>query len=127
MSMNTLVGVPFQWGGRGPESFDCWGLALAGMEELGIRISRDWPFDENDWAAVTETIRNETDGDLWWRVVPPGNPAVGDVAVLDHHHVGLFVEQGSILHTSRATGSVIQRIPMVLARYRKIRAYRWAG
>lgn len=36
MNTNDLIGKPFEYGGRGPDKYDCWGLCVEISKRAGI-------------------------------------------------------------------------------------------
>lgn len=83
------VGKPYRWGGAGPSSFDCSGLAMKAYAAAGVRIPRttfeQWPF------GVRVPAGQEQPGDLvFFNSGPgssPGRPG----------HVGIVVGDGKMV------------------------------
>lgn len=34
--IRTTIGLPYQWGGQGPDAYDCSGLIVAGLRHVGL-------------------------------------------------------------------------------------------
>lgn len=124
--IEPLLGIPFEWGGRGPDTYDCWGL----VEEALRRLGRTLPvtYMELDQASASARMVDEVASGRWERAQVPD---VGDVAVLSTnrviHHVGLLLPDG-VLHTTERRGAVIQRELLLRAvGYQRVEYYRWAG
>lgn len=90
------VGDPYQWGGNGPDAWDCSGLTsymwreVGGVEDIP-RVSRD----QFAW-AVPIPREQLIPGDLvFW-----GNPV---------SHVALYAGMGKVLSASSAAGAVVER------------------
>lgn len=103
----------FEDGGRGPESFDCMGIALWVQRILG-RPVRDYlelyaDLDIRRTQAVDALLRAEAEG---WRNVEAGD--VGDVLVLGSgrraHHVAVLCGAGRALHAREDFGIRIEPI-----------------
>ncbi len=102
--------------GRGPDAFDCLGIALFVQNLLG-RPVRSYAelYADLDIAAdaakpdIDALIRAENEA---WRNVEAG--AVGDVLVLGHgghaHHVGVLCGAGRLLHAHKSRGVRIEEI-----------------
>ena len=126
------LGKPFQWGGRGEDSYDCWGLILRAYALLGKPAPPSWSPEEEGEAASRECAAQflgaEMAGPHW---VPTQDPQPGDVVAMGSggrvHHVGLVTPFG-VMHTTRRHGVVIAK-PVVLkaAGYTTLEHYRWEG
>lgn len=116
------VGVPFAYGGRGPDSFDCYGLVMAIHKDMGIDIlDYDSPSDQEQIAALMATQLP-----LWKET-----PCAAGATVLFRigrlvSHCGYMLDDDRMIHTMKSTGGVtIQRIDAW--RHRIIGFYRYAG
>ena len=78
------LGKPYQWGGAGPDSFDCSGLVMMAWEQAGVYF----PHLAQDQYDMTERIpfSDLLPGDL----VFFGTPT-------DVHHVGLYIGNGEMI------------------------------
>ncbi|MGH8876615.1 MAG: NlpC/P60 family protein [Stackebrandtia sp.] len=77
------LGKPYQWGGAGPEGFDCSGLTMAAWDAAGVGLPHS---AEGQHRAVPHVGRDELrPGDLVFYYP-------------DIHHVALYVGQGKIIH-----------------------------
>ncbi len=96
-----LIGVPFEYGGRGPETYDCYGLLI----EMFKRCGQDIP-DYGSSSHGTEIIAMMLGRLQEWREVgcEPG------VAILikmpQSMHVGFMLPYKKFIHTSVITGGV---------------------
>lgn len=103
----SLVGIPFQYGGRGPDSFDCYGLVMAIHKTLGITLP-DYQSPE-DQAVIAAMMATQLP---MWKEVPraPGAVALLRIASLGSH-CGYMLNDNDMIHTMEKTGGVIiQRI-----------------
>ncbi|MFR9778292.1 NlpC/P60 family protein [Micromonospora sp. MS34] len=86
------IGKPYVWAADGPDSFDCSGLT------------------QYAWAAAGVQLAHYT-GDQWTSgvAVSKANLRTGDLVFFysDHHHVGVYVGNGLIVHAPH-TGDVVR-------------------
>jgi peptidoglycan DL-endopeptidase CwlO len=96
------IGKPYQWGGTGPDAFDCSGLVMMAYRAAGIDIPRT---SEEQW--------------IWGPRVPAGHEQPGDLVFFagsdgtftSPGHVGLVIGQGEMIE-AYATG-----FPIRISRY----------
>ncbi len=124
----SLIGLPFRWGARGPDAYDCWGLVSACLKSLDLPVPPDLmaPTDTED--DTTQTIEQEIASERWVRV---NAPKPGDVAAMSSHtrihHLGLVTPWG-VLHTSYRSGAILSSgVQLRAMGYRRMEYYRWAG
>jgi len=128
--MNDLIGKPFQWQGRGPNAYDCWGLTLEVMSRLGINCDYVLSFGKMDFEVINEYIENSRASPKWQEV---SHPKKGDVLICGTSrqwaHVCPFVDESSVLHITKGQAGVIRLDPRVLYRlgYKKQKVLRWLG
>ncbi len=104
------IGVPFEDGGRGPASFDCWGLVRAVYAEiLRVDLPSYGEISARDLARVARAMRDEED-ESWVQVSDPREFDVvkmrsgrGGAVV----HVGVMVDSSRLLHVEAATASAV--------------------
>lgn len=101
--MMHLVGRPYAFPCRPPETFDCWQLVRY------VRMLRDLPcplpFSDAEAWCVPENLAVATARARGcWRVLPA--PQEGAMAVLDPAHVGIVIE-GGVLHALARNSSVV--------------------
>jgi cell wall-associated NlpC family hydrolase len=123
-----LVGKPFQWGARGPDAYDCWGLVTAALQGVGLPVPPDLMKAEDGVKDTTRTLESEIATPLWVR---QGTPQPGDVVALSTHrlihHLGLWTPWG-VLHTLERCGAVVNQLTQLrMMGYSRIEFYRWAG
>ena len=103
--MMDLIGVPFKYGGRGPDYYDCWGLVMEGYKRIhGVEIP--------DYRSSADMLRNESlilsEGKRLWKSVEPGK--VGSVTLFSYLgfkcHVGIVHKPRRFLHTMKELGGV---------------------
>ena len=92
------LGKPYQWGGTGPDSFDCSGLVMMAYRAAGVNIPRT---SEEQWA--------------WGPRIQPGHEEPGDLVffagsdgtMTNPGHVGLVIGKGTFIE-AYATGFPIR-------------------
>jgi cell wall-associated NlpC family hydrolase len=117
MRVTDLIGVPFVDGGRGPDGYDCWGLAREVFRREGIEL-RDYKVCCYDSGAVSTLFLEDLS--QWRRCNPPEVPSI--VAIKLNFpavsHVGVYIGDGKFLHTRDKTGVVIERLDATQWRHR---------
>jgi cell wall-associated NlpC family hydrolase len=107
----AMRGVPYSWGGGGPngpsygighgagtKGFDCSGLAEYAWSRAGARVGGD---TSAQWNAGTRVPRNQIrPGDLIFFAYNPKNPAT-------IHHVGIAIDATRMVHAP-STGSTVR-------------------
>ena len=86
------LGKPYQWGGAGPDTFDCSGLTAWAWKAGGKTLSHYTGAQYNETARVA--IKDLQPGDLVF---------FGS----DLHHMGLYVGNGTMIHAPQ-TGDVVK-------------------
>ena len=84
------LGVPYLWGGTSPKGFDCSGLVQYCYNKVGVSLPRTTYDQINRGKAVSR--KNLQPGDL----------------VFPHNgHVGIYTENGKMIHAPK-TGDVVK-------------------
>ncbi|UFS99453.1 NlpC/P60 family protein [Nocardia huaxiensis] len=80
---STQIGKPYEWGGTGPDAWDCSGLVQWAYRQVGINLPR------TTWLQVDSGLE-----------VPFHALQPGDVVILngDASHVGIYAGFGQILN-----------------------------
>lgn len=105
------IGLPFQDGGRGPLSFDCWGLVRdIYARELGILLPSYGEISAKDLVRVAREM--DGPGQAGW--IEVATPAPFDVVLMRAPtgrravvHVGVMIDADRLIHVEEATASVI--------------------
>ena len=99
------LGKPYQWGGTGPDAFDCSGLVMMAYRAAGIDIART---SEQQWATEPRVRADQVEpGDLVFFVGADGTPT-------SPGHVGMVIGNGQMIE-AYATGFPI-RVASYIAR-----------
>lgn len=118
--LSSLIGRPYELGARGPDRFDCYGLARYLQHELaGIEMA-EVPFVEASTRAQAEAMLSHPERKLWEEVEHPKDldlVLMGNVAKRDFH-LGTFIVAavaGGVLHIDKANGVVFDDMPSLKA------------
>jgi cell wall-associated NlpC family hydrolase len=101
-----LIGIPFRWGGRGPDAYDCFGLLI----EMNRRW---WGVEVPDHATFKKLSEVELamarGRQKLWRPVPELGPGVSVQFRIKGHaaHVGFMLDDDWFLHTWEVSGGVL--------------------
>lgn len=111
MQFDDLIGLPFEDGGRGPASYDCWGLAKEVYRRYGEELP-DYAVSAMDIGRVNfELTANRPS---WVEVKPPLPVPCLVVVRLScgvwASHVGVHIGNGRFIHAYVVTGVVIERL-----------------
>jgi cell wall-associated NlpC family hydrolase len=85
------LGKPYQWGGAGPDSFDCSGLTMYSWAAAGVSLAHSAATQYDETAHVP--IADLQPGDLVFFGSPP-------------YHVGMFVGGGQMIDAPHTGASV---------------------
>ncbi|MGH8890044.1 MAG: C40 family peptidase [Acidothermaceae bacterium] len=88
----SQLGKPYRYGGAGPGSFDCSGLAMRAWGAAGVSLSHSAAAQQHEGTRVSMSALQPGDLVFW------GSPA---------YHVGIYVGGGRILDAPH-TGTVVQ-------------------
>lgn len=105
--LSDLVGVPFAYGGRGPDAYDCYGLVMECARRNGLDLP-DFGFADNQ--ALISAMMGAT-MPQWEQV----DQAVGTVVLMRAgrfvSHVGYVIGPNQMIHTWETAGGVcIERL-----------------
>ena len=116
-----LIGTPFKYGGRGPSSYDCYGLVRKLFNDDGI-VLPDYKSPEIG-AAITALMMSEVR--LWSECgIKPGGVLL--IKVPGNLHVGYVINNERFIHTWEKSGGVtIERIEDWI--HRLIGCYEYIG
>jgi cell wall-associated NlpC family hydrolase len=105
------LGKPYQWGGAGPDAFDCSGLTQAAWRAAGVAIART---SEQQWQTLPHISLDELlPGDLVFfnsGEFRPGLPGhvgiyIGASAYIDAPHTGAVIRVDQLNHALGLVGA----------------------
>ncbi len=100
------IGLPFEDGGRGPHSYDCWGLIKAVYaDRLGVDLPSYGEISARDLIRVSRQMEGSKD-DGWVECGPvPLAVALMTTTATGRRiaHVGVMVDERRVMHVMRAT------------------------
>ena len=129
-SLDGLIGIPFEDGGRNEKGLDCWGLFMLAQKRFGNDVP-DFKVSCFDAPSISALASSEQESGRWERITEPEpgcailfatDPRMPDMV----NHVGVYLGDGKFLHTQKKVFSHTMRINDAYWS-RKIRGfYRWA-
>lgn len=116
---HDLLGKPFEYDGRGPDSYDCWGLmAECFRRHQGIELP-DYAVPAGDGparqSAIADVMKEELRSRRIW--VPSRGSNIGDGVLFRikgfGSHVGYIVARDRFIHVWEGSGMVhVERLSM---------------
>ncbi len=108
----TQLGKPYQWGGAGPDSYDCSGLTMEAWAHAGVTLLHytGYQWEEGPHVPLDDLQR----GDLLFYATNNADPAtihhvgiyIGDGMMVDAPYTGAFVRIDSIYQPGIPIGAV---------------------
>ena len=97
--INKYIGVPYLWGGKDPNAFDCSGLVQWTLKKsIGIKIPRTTNEQFLLWRKlISDKIENAKKGDLLYFKTYGPNPV---------SHVGVYVGDNTFIHSPKTNDYV---------------------
>ena len=88
----TKIGLPYIWGGVGPDGYDCSGLTMSAWRTAGVNLART---TRDQYKQVLKISYNELrPGDLvFWSTDPNNADAI--------YHVAIWAGNGQIMEASK--------------------------
>lgn len=84
----SQIGRPYQWGGAGPDSYDCSGLTMVAWAQAGVALLH---YTGDQWVeGVQMPLGSLERGDLLFYATKNADPAT-------IHHVGIYIGGGDMV------------------------------
>jgi len=97
-----LIGIPYEPGGRGPGTYDCYGLVRECLRRDGI-IVPDYT-SPKDGVIITALFAMEL---RLWELCEPQKGVMAVLKVPGNTHCGYMLNPEYMLHTWKASGGVV--------------------
>lgn len=115
---DDLIGKPFTDGGRGPDTYDCYGLASEIFRRYGVDLP-EYSICCEDASSINAAI----DGNRKTWVRCEDEPPVPSMVVMRLgsewcNHTGVYIGHGQFIHTRERIGVHIDRIDAINWRHR---------
>jgi len=118
INCDDLIGIPFVHKGRDKRTgFDCWGVVLEILKRNGKVIEDPVPDYKQDWqndvGCQNYLLENYA---KQWRKLDAGEAYQElDIVLIGKnpdypHHIGIIIDDYSILHSTEKTGVIITKI-----------------
>ena len=108
--ITDLIGKPFKDGGRGPDSFDCWGLAIEVFRRHGIELP-DFEIGCHESELINAEYHKQVG--QWLKVTNPPVPSLVVIRFNEaafFNHVGSYIGNGRFIHITEKAGANIDRV-----------------
>lgn len=101
-----LIGKTFEYGGRGPDKYDCYGLVKEMMERDG-KVAPDYKSPSEAPAIVAMILHKRK----FWQECECKPGAVAVIKLHKNLHVGYILPHGKFIHTwERSGGVTVERL-----------------
>ena len=125
MIYEDLLGLPYSYGARGPQAYDCWGLCLEVAKRVGIILPAVDSPDEEPAAICGLMDSMKID---FLKIPGPEPYAVVAFQILKPwvNHCGMVLEdKGRFIHIFRGRNVIIERLDQIYWKGRIEGFYRW--
>jgi murein DD-endopeptidase len=122
-----LIGLPFRYHGRGPKTYDCFGIVKEINRRLGIEVF-DRKYTPDD-LSITKTVDADLATNRWNKSEIGAGATLLFRRGLAAVHVGVAIDLDRFIHASDDHGSVlVSRLDTGTQPYRSflLGAYRYA-
>jgi cell wall-associated NlpC family hydrolase len=126
IEVSDLIGKPFQYGGRGPAEYDCYGLVMECARRAGAPIPDHHSTDNQ--AAQAAAFAMARTGEHWPELPGP-EPDCVVLFRIDRRagtHVGWMLDPSQFIHTmAQINGVAVERVDSPMWERRVLGFYRY--
>ena len=123
INYTDLLGKDFEYGERGPDTYDCYGLAIEIFKRYGISIP-DYGFAK-DKKDIHKMIEEFSRG--WEKAIFPLHPCI--VAFFIHKpfvsHIGVVIGQDKFIHILDKSKVTVERLSAIEWKNKIAGYYQW--
>ena len=108
-----LIGKEFKDGGRGPDGYDCWGLASEVFKRFGIELP-DYKISCEEKNEINGKIKSERKK---WERCAGEIPVPALVVFMENgvcNHTGVHIGNGRFIHARERSGVAIESMDSVV-------------
>lgn len=99
-----LIGIPFELSGRGPETYDCYGLVMEMNRRAGVEVPDVTSISDG---KSVEALMNKHKSKYWKKTeIVPNATLIFNIKGYGAH-VGYVISPSRFIHTWEATGGVL--------------------
>ena len=109
---NDYIGIPWEKGAQGPDSYDCWAFVRMVQERHFGRVLPAIYVDALNLREVTRNFKQHAEREHWALLSESEPRQDGDAVLMAHSsspsHVGVFLtnDGGGVLHCVRGIGVI---------------------
>lgn len=122
--LSSLIGIPFEKNAKGPNSFDCWHLAVYVQYHLFGRIAPQIDVPENaGWPWMIEQFTTHHELSNWVEVLQPANGLItandGAMVLMARNrqpaHCGVYLKkERKVIHADEESEAVVMQTVSML-------------
>lgn len=109
--LDNLIGKPFEYGARGPDKFDCYGICIEVFNKAGKHFPEQYGHGSND-PSIADSIISEAKV-LGKRLEKPEPFCIVTFRIKKDFvsHIGIVLEDNiSFIHASHKRGVCVERL-----------------
>lgn len=135
LNYSDLIGKPFEQDGRGPQSYDCYGLTKEIFNRYGKQIDEYWCCVENK-EKINAIYRGAVSGSKWREVDYKHGEEIPVPALIGLrfntppgvvNHTAVYIGDGKFIHTRERIGVCVDSINSPAWRRQIVGIYEFVG
>lgn len=135
LNYSDLIGKPFEQDGRGPQSYDCYGLTKEIFNRYGKQIDEYWCCVENK-EKINAIYRGAVSGSKWCEVDYKHGEEIPVPALIGLrfntppgvvNHTAVYIGDGKFIHTRERIGVCVDSINSPAWRRQIVGIYEFVG